>query len=1058
MLPSAPVPRPALVALSLCFLFSGLASLVLEVVWLRELRLVFGSTTLATSTVLVAYMLGLGLGALAGGRLGGRIRNAVRAYGQLEIAIGLCALFVPLLLGQFPVLNRALLYRLAFWPAALCRFALALAVLALPTLLMGATLPVLTGAVVGERAGAGRLVGLLYGLNTLGAVGGVLLATFVLFPGVGLDGANAIGAGIDIAVGVLTLAVVTRWRPAPPARPARRAAPPLPRRWHPLLPAYALVGFTALVFEVGWTRALGMVLGSSVYAFACMLAAFLAGIGLGSLAARRSIDRLRRPLVAAGVAIGALGVLSLVTTLALPHLPDLFVRAVVSFGTGRLPLLHFGFGVLAMLPPALVLGALFPLVARALADERVTASMAVGDVYFANTVGSAVGAFIAGFVLIPLLGLRATLALASAIDLAAAGLLALAGTAGTGYRRVLGGVLPLAAAAALVVVPFPWNARELTRGVFRSTLALLDVGVKLLPIEGVPYNELVFYRDGLNSTVSVHRENNSVFLKINGKTDATVPGDMSTQALLAHIPLLFGPPAARALVIGLASGVTVGTAARYPLERIDTVEIEPAVVEASHFFDDYNGRPMEDARVRVIVDDGRTYLSGTAERYDVIISEPPNPWVTGAADLFTREFFHLARGALRPRGRLLQWLQLYGLEPTGFRAILAAMRAEFPSVYVFSWEPGYGDVLVLAAAEPLRREDIPHWERLPPAVREDLERFRHFSTLDLWSLVRLLPADVDRLVRDAPVVNSDQNLFVELSSPRLLHAEQQTLDVNWALLRPFDQGVLPLLQALGEPLDADRIGALALSYIQAHADHDVAAALARESTARGRSAHGIATAVMLAAGSSRERLLAQLDEAVALAPDALEPRLLRATHRMEAGRNSETLEDIEAAVALAPEDPRPRTLRWQVLRRLGQLDEAAAQLDAVAGLPYVQAQPALWLGAADVYFAVGRLEDGIAWLRRVLRGRPLWAEGWELLANASERAGRAEEAGQARRNASQARRDQVLLLQRDARLAAARHDWARAVDLARQAIAKDASYEPVVRDLERFREGQRRGY
>src|SRR5438132_4091700 len=262
---------------------------------------------LEISTGLVAYMLGLGLVALAGGRLGGRIRNAVRAYGRLEIAIGLCALLVPLLLAQFPVLNRALLYRLAFWPAALCRFALALAVLALPTLLMGATLPVLTRAVVGERARAGRLVGLLYGLNTIGAVGGVVLATFVLFPGVGLAGANAIGAGIDVAVGVFTLAVVTRWPPASIARSARRAAPPIPRRWHPLLPAYALVGFTALVFEVGWTRGLAMILGSSVYAFACMLAAFLAGIGLGSLAARRSIDRLRRPLVATGVAIGALG-------------------------------------------------------------------------------------------------------------------------------------------------------------------------------------------------------------------------------------------------------------------------------------------------------------------------------------------------------------------------------------------------------------------------------------------------------------------------------------------------------------------------------------------------------------------------------------------------------------------------------------------------------------------------------------------------------------------------------------------------------------------------------
>jgi len=161
------------------------------------------------------------------------------------------------------------------------------------------------------------------------------------------------------------------------------------------------------------------------------------------------------------------------------------------------------------------------------------------------------------------------------------------------------------------------------------------------------------------------------------------------------------------------------------------------------------------------------------------------------------------------------------------------------------------------------------------------------------------------------------------------------------------------------------------------------------------------------------------------------------------------------AIALAPEDPRPRALRWQVLRRLGRLDEAAAQLDAVARAPYVQAQPALWPAAADLYFAAGRLDDGIAWLRRILRRSPLWAEGWELLANACERAGRADEAEQARRNTRQARRDQVLLLQRDARLAAGRNDWARAVDLAQQAISKDQSYERAVRDLARFRASQR---
>lgn len=1040
------------VALSLYFLVSGIASLVLEVVWLRELRLVFGSTTLATSTILVAYMLGLGVGALLGGRLGGRWGNGVRVYGVLEIAVGLSALVVPLLLARFPALNHALLYRLPFWPAALVRFVVALGVLAVPTLLMGATLPVLAGTVARHPSAAGRLVGVLYGLNTLGAVGGVLLATFVLFPRVGLGGANAVGAGLDLAVGGLALIVARRWQAAIPPRPARRATTPS-YRWHPLLSAYAVVGFTALVFEVCWTRALAMILGSSVYAFACMLAAFLTGIGLGSVAVGRWTDRLRRPLTAAAGAIAVLGALSLVTTLALPHLPNVFVRAVIRFGTdgSRLLLVHFAIGALAMLPSALVLGALFPLTARALADARTTTGTAVGDVYFANTIGSALGAFAAGFVLIPLAGLRATLAIASAADLVAAGGLALAGAATTRRGTVVAAAVSLAAAVAVVAVPFPWDVAELTRGVFRSTASRLDVGVKPLPLEGVPFGDVLFHRDGVTASVSVYAENNSLFLKINGKTDASVPDDMSTQVLLAHVPLLFGPPAERVLVIGLASGVTVGAATRYPVARIDTVEIEPAVVEASHFFDDYNGRPLDDPRVHVIVDDGRTYLSGTTERYDVIISEPSNPWITGAADLFTREFFRLARGALGPRGRLLQWVQVYGLEPESFRAILAAVRAEFPSVYVFSWEPRYGDILVLAATEPLRREDLPAWDRLPATVREDLQRFRNFSSVDLWSLVRLLPADVDRIVSQAPVVNSDRNLFVELSSPRLLHAEQQTVDANWALLRPFDRGVLPLLEALGVPLDGDQIGALALSYAQARADGDVAATLARVAMARGPSPHAVAANVVLGAGRPRDALLGELDQAVALAPEAVEPRILRATKRHEARADADALADVDAVLAVAPDDPRAHVLRWQVLRRLGRLEEATESLDTAIRLPYFQLQPALWFAAADVYLAAGRPSDAAEWLRRVLRGRPLWVEGWDALATACERAGRTADAARAHRNAAQAARDQVLFLQREARLAAARQDWGRAVELAQQAAAKDPRYEPVARDLERFR-------
>src|SRR5262245_3972003 len=885
----AAMSRSGLAGIALCFLGSGVGSLVLEVAWTRELRLVFGSTTLAASTILVSYMLGLGFGALAAGRLAGRVRDGVRAYGFLEIGIGLYAVSVPVVLSWFPALNRAVLYRLSFWPAALCRFAISLAVLALPTLLMGASLPVLVSALVRDRGPAGQRVALLYGLNTLGAVAGVLLATFVFFPWLGLSATSAAGAAIDLLVGLVAVLALPPRRPVGGPERARGSAKPARRGWSPLLPAYALVGFSALALEVGWSRTLAMVLGSSIHAFACMLAAFLTGIGLGSLVAGRLIERLRPlPLVTTG-AIAALGLASLASTLLLSRLPQAFVHAVAALGLapGRLVAIEFGLGVLVMLPATLVLGALFPLVAASVAPDR-DAEAAVGDVYFANTIGSAAGAFAAGFVLIPALGLRGTLGLASSIDLATAGALLLA--ARGGLWRVGAGAAAVAAAACLLVLPIPWAAEELTLGFYREPLSKIDVKLPMVPFETTPPYGLVFYRDGLSATVSVHREGDALQLKVNGKTDASVPGDMSTQVLLAHVPLLFGPPARRALVIGFASGMTVGSAARHPLERIDVVEIEPAVFAASRFFERWNGRPLDDPRVHVIVDDGRTYLSGTPERYDVIVSEPSNPWITGVSNLFTREFFQTARHALRPGGRLMQWVQLYGLDPIRFRSILAAVRAEFPTVYLFSDRPNSGDVLILATLEPLRREQLPHWETLPVSVRHDLERVRNYSTADLWSLVRLLPADVDRIVADAPVVNSDENLAVELASPWLVHAEATMMNANWALFRPFTQGVVPLLAA--EPLDAERLGALALAYADTRGDADVAAALLRASESRGPSASALATrALFIAHGEVTPEALGALDTAVALAPDAFQPRFLRAALRWASGRDADALAD-----------------------------------------------------------------------------------------------------------------------------------------------------------------------
>jgi len=1051
-------PR-TLPALALCFFLSGLGSLALEVVWTRQMRLVFGSTTLAASTILVAYMLGLGLGGLLGGRLSRRTRTAadgVRLYGWMEIAIGVYALAVPAAFAWFPVLNRAWLYTLGFWEAALARFAIALAVLLAPTVLMGATLPVLVAALTRHDPRVGRSTALLYGLNTLGAVAGVFVATFVLLPSLGLTGTSLFGAGLDAAVGAIALTMVARSvarqsvaavadAPAPDVAAGRDERAATPRALAVLLVAYGLVGFTALVYEVAWTRALATVLGSSIYAFAAMLGAFLTGIALGSLLVRRRIDALRRPVVALASGVALLGVLALATTAVLPRLPELLLRVLERNGLepGPIALLQIALCMLVMLPPTLVLGALFPLLTRVVADRARDPGTAVGRVYFANTVGSASGAFCAGFLLLPWLGLRGTLALAAAINLATASVVLLCVPSARGSTRALAAV-PALGALLLLAFPPPLDPVALTRGVFIWPDAHLTFGVTYEPLEGVLPDELLFHEDGINTTVTVERRLGTVALKVNGKTDASTSLDMSTQVLLGELPLLFGGTARSVLVIGFASGVTVGSVARHAeVERIDAVEIEPGIVTASHFFDDVNGRPLDDPRVRVVLDDGRTYLSGTPQRYDVVISEPSNPWLSGVSNLFTREFFAAARGALAPDGRLLQWIHLYAMEPAAFRSILAALRSEFRWVYGFAYAQGHADLLLLASNEPLTRDDLPRWERLAPAVRDDLRRIGTFDTGDLWSMLLLGPDDVDALAARAPIVNSDDNLFIELTAPWMLYEE--TVDANW-LDFAKERGVVPLLEAMGEPLDGDALASLAASYARSRQNLTVATTLLGEAARSGRT--GAVVAAALEAGQKMdegtgafalEDQIATADDAVTLSPDALAPRLLRATLLLEADRGADALADTAAAVRIAPDDPRPRVLHGRALLSAGRYAEASKTMRGFLGTEVERSDPSVLAYAIRADAASGDEKRTTALLETTLRERlPAWHEGWVLLAEQYERAGRADDASRAQRNATAVVRNRAARFRQDA-LAA---QWSGSTDEAIAAFASAIRIDP----------------
>ncbi len=1020
-----------------------MGSLVLEVAWTRMLRLVFGSTTLAASTVLVAYMAGLGAGAWLGGRMARRLKHGVRAYGALELAIAAWALLVPVMLELFPALGRELLYTLSFWQAAGVRFLLALALLAPATLCMGATLPVLVEACVDAPERAGSVISRLYGWNTLGAVAGVFAATFGLFPALGLRATNLVGAGLDVAAGLIALGWLGR-RVAP--REPLAAAPGVAfADARTALAAYAVVGASALACEVAWTRLLAMVLGSSIYAFAAMLGSFLLGIGLGSLLARPLLARVTRPELVYALAIAAFGLLSLGAFALMPALPELFIAALRRAGPSDLAQisLQIGLSLLAMLPPTLVLGALFPLLARALAERG--AGSAVGSVYFANTVGSATGAFAAGFWLIPTFGLQRTLALAAALPLATAALLLLRAP-GRRTPRISGAAALAAAALLLLVRPPSFGMQGLLTGAF-NTNRIWSNALPLTLFDGVPDEELVFARDGLNASVAVTKLRGLHTLYVNGKPDASTGVDMPTQVLMGHVAVLFGPPAKNALVIGWASGVTLGSATRHPLERIDAVELEPATLAASLFFTAHNGSPHRDPRVRLLADDGRTRLSYGLERYDVIVSEPSNPWFSGVANLFTQEFFAAARRSLAPRGRLLQWIQLYSTDPDTLRSILAAMRAEFPYLYAFVMSRDLADLLVLATLEPLTPADLPDYAALPESVRSDLERIGILSRGDLWSLLRLLPPELEAIAAQAPQVNRDDNLFVELRSPRLLYATDPS--ASFELLEQAGRGAAGLFDGTPGASDPDLLGELAIAYARGRGALSLARALVERADALGGSPHADAARVELSirgAGPEVPDPLALLERAVERAPGARDVRAVRSEARGRAGDLAGALADVELLLADRP-DALLRLQRLHLLVRLGRFDAAAEEADRYLASELGGREQMGWFAAAQAYLEVGRIDDAVHWLERYVEGEPGWHRAWELLARAYERASRPEDAARARRNQG---RNLWLL----GRSAGERGELADAITLVERAIALDPDFAPAAETLLELRSKQ----
>ena len=805
---SAREVRTIISKIFVCYFLSGAAGLTYQILWLRKLLLVFGSTVHAVSTVLTVFFGGLALGSWVFGRLiDRRESDGLRWYAYLEAGIGVFAfctlpLFDAIQQIYIPIYRASGFSQVVLIGAS---FLCSTAILIIPTMLMGGTFPILSRFLIRSSEERGAKIASLYGINTLGAMAGTLVVYYIGLPLLGLQRTLLCTGVLNLGVGALCLLFDRQLaecgaQPKPTVRatvtPAAYREAPGDLRW--LLAAFGLSGFSAMVYEVSWTRALSLVLGSSIYAFCLMLATFLGGMALGSFWAQHFLHREPARLSWIIQLELALGVYGLCSIMLFPQLPQGFVTLwpLVGHSFAGLAWLHVVLSVVAMAFPTLAMGLLFPIVADVVTGRFATLGERLGGAYAINTLGGIAGSFLSGFVLIPMLGLPSAILVAALVNVAAASVIYIRfgqPNWSLASRTALAGVSLIATVVIGKVIALPaWQREVFTEGVYLAP----DVYQSESVAQSLSHAKLLYYRDSLNTTVSVHQLGNQIYLKVGGKTDASSGIDMGTQVLSAHIPLLLHRDPHSVLVIGLGSGVTLGAAGRYPVSVLDCAEIDPAVIEGARYFKAYNHDIHHDPRARIVAADGRNFLLASPRSYDVIISEPSNPWMAGVGYLFTQEFYHLAKRHLAAGGAMCQWLQIYRMFPGDVKLLLKTFHEEFPYVSVWSSIPG--DLLLVGSMEPQRFDEHRVRQRMAtPSIRENLAMI-HIDRPDVllqnfWFSERAL----EQLTADVSWVHQDDQPWIEFDAPKALYAGG-AFSANFLGLESFKESPATIVSGYSE--------------------------------------------------------------------------------------------------------------------------------------------------------------------------------------------------------------------------------------------------------------------
>lgn len=749
------------VALPCALACSGCAGLVYQVVWFRMLGRAFGATAPAAATVLAVFMGGLGLGARLAARRVHAIapRRSLITYAVLECAVAGFALLSPWLIASIPSLYAALLATGAAQEPlrTLLRLVMSTVALLPPTCLMGATLPLMMRGLERPEDGASRAFGSLYTANNLGAVAGTMLSGFWLLRVAGET--QTLRTAVVFSACAAALAVLV----ARGAAATSDAADPQPPRgatadWRMLL-ATGGTGLTVVGYEVIWSKTLIPLLGSTAYAFAAMLVAVLLGLSIGAACAARWGDRVASPhfVFAALSVLTALSALTTARWMSELIVPTLYLLDVSERPEWRLFCVPFVVSTVLVLPATILSGAALPLGIRALARDHGAAAVS-GSMYAANTIGALVGSLGCGMLLIPLLGSRvaggviavvgALLCYCAAFDPAA------------GRRRMFLG-LPVAITLLIALTQPPIDLVLFWGGVHMMSPANRRLLVRQGPETRLVDSKILYAAEGANTTVLVEKRWGSRAFFVDGRPEATDTGlDMRNQYLLAHVPALLHGHVERSLVVGLGSGMTAGSLSLYG--DVDVAELSSIVPGASRTFADLNHHAVDNPRVHITIEDGRTYLRTHEQKYDVITVDPIHPYVAGAAALYTADYFAAVRARLKPGGVVSHWLPLYQLSRRDMHGVLQSFLAVFPDAIVYN---SNNDAILVGNSGP----DLPEASRFAagftnPEIRADLAQVLIDTPEQLAALAAFRPTVLKRIVQGTPLI-TDDHTWIEYTAP-----------------------------------------------------------------------------------------------------------------------------------------------------------------------------------------------------------------------------------------------------------------------------------------------------